>query len=60
MSAAKTNAQRQAELRARRALDENRTEVRGIYANPNDHQEIKDEAAKIARRRQRAEKRAKG
>lgn len=56
----KTNAQRQAKFRARKAQEQNATEVRGIFAHPDDHQQIKDEAAKIARRRQRAEKRAKG
>ena len=58
MTAAKTNAERQRELRARRKLDEDRTEVRGIYAHPDDHAEVKEAAAKIARRRQRAAKRS--
>ena len=53
----KTNAQRQQDLRNRRKLEENRTEVRGIFAHPDDHQQIKDEAAKIARRRTRLAKR---
>jgi hypothetical protein len=57
MSAAKTNAERQREFRARKAQTE-ATEVRGIFAHPDDHQQIKDEAAKIARRRQRVAKRA--
>lgn len=54
---AKTNAERQREFRARKAAEQ-LTEVRGIMAHPDDHQSIKDEAAKIARRRQRAAKRA--
>jgi len=56
MSAAKTNAERQREFRQRKA-DTAATEVRGIFAHPDDHQQIKDEAAKIARRRTRLEKR---
>lgn len=50
MSPAKTNAERQREFRARQA-EQQATEVRGIFAHPDDHQQIKDEAAKIARRR---------
>lgn len=57
MTAAKTNAERQREYRARQA-QQNQTEVRGIFAHPDDHQAVKDEAAKINRRRQRAQKRA--
>ena len=57
MSAAKTNAERQREFRARQA-ERQTTEVRGIFAHPDDHAEVKEAAAKIARRRQRAEKRA--
>ena len=34
------------------------TEVRGIFAHPDDHAEVKEAAAKIARRRARAAKRA--
>jgi hypothetical protein len=56
MSAAKTNAERQREFRQRKA-DTETTEVRGIFAHPDDHQQIKDEAAKIARRRTRLAKR---
>lgn len=37
---AKTNAQKQADLRERR-LSEGKTEVRGIYAKPKDHAKIK-------------------
>lgn len=58
MSPAKTNAERQREFRARKALEQNVTEVRGIFAHPDDHAEVKDAAAKITRRRQRAAKRA--
>jgi len=57
MTAAKTNAERQREFRARKAQTE-ATEVRGIFAHPDNHAELKDAAAKIARRRQRAAKRA--
>jgi len=56
VSAAKTNAERQREFRQRKA-DTEATEVRGIFAHPDDHQQIKDDAAKIARRRQRLAKR---
>ena len=48
------NARYQREFRARKA---EAPEVRGIFAHPDDHQQIKDEAAKIARRRTRLEKR---
>lgn len=57
MSPAKTNAERQREYRARKAA-ETVTEVRGIFAHLDDHAEVKEAAAKIARRRQRAAKRA--
>lgn len=57
MSPAKTNAERQAAFRARKATEQQATEVRGIFAHPDDHQQIKDEAAKIARRRTRLAKR---
>lgn len=53
-SAAKTAAERQAAFRARKAES---PEVRGIFAHPEDHQAIKEAAAKITRKRQRAEKR---
>lgn len=56
MTAAKTNAERQREFRQRKA-DTEATEVRGIFAHPEDHQAVKDEAAKINRRRARATKR---
>ena len=57
MTAAKTNAERQREFRARQA-EQKATEVRGIFAHPHDHAEVKEAAAKIARRRTRACKRA--
>ena len=59
MSAAKTNAERQRAFRKRMATEQQATEVRGIFAHPDDHAEVKEAAAKIARRRQRAVKRAK-
>lgn len=55
---AKTGAQRIAELRARRAAD-GIVEVRGIFAHQDDHEAIKESAAKITRKRERAAK-AKG
>jgi len=54
---AKTNAERQREFRQRKAGTE-AVEVRGIFAHPDDHQAVKDEAAKINRRRARAVKKA--
>lgn len=48
MTTAKTNAQRQADFRARRAST---PEVRGIYARPEDHAAIKKAAAKITKSR---------
>ena len=57
MSAAKTNAERQREFRQRKA-DTGATEVRGIFAHPDDRQAVKDEAAKINRRRARSVKKA--
>jgi hypothetical protein len=50
---AKTNAQRQAEFRARK-IEEAATEVRGIFAHADDHAAIKEHAAKLAKRRERA------
>jgi len=58
MNAAKTNAERQREFRARQA-EQKSTEVRGIFAHPDDHAEVKDAAAKIWRRRARADRKAK-
>lgn len=57
MSPAKTNSERQREFRQRKA-ETQATEVRGIFAHPDDHAEVKEAAAKIARRRQRAAQRA--
>lgn len=54
----KTNAERQREFRARKASEQNATEVRGIFAHPDDHQVVKNEAAKINRRRARLAKKA--
>ena len=54
---AKTTAERQREFRARQA-GQKATEVRGIFAHPDDHQAVKDEAAKINRRRARSVKKA--
>ena len=54
---AKTNAERQREFRQRKA-DTEATEVRGIFSHPDDHAEVKEAAAKIARRRQRLAKRS--
>lgn len=44
---AKTNAEKQAALRARRAA-EGITEVRGLYAKTEHHAEIKQAARKVA------------
>jgi len=49
------NARYQREFRARKA---EAPEVRGIFAHPDDHQAVKDEAAKINRRRARTVKKA--
>ena len=57
MTTAKTNAERQREYRQRKA-EQQATEVRGIFAHPDDHAEVKEAAAKIARRRARVAKRA--
>jgi len=56
MTTAKTNAQRQQALRDRRSET---PEVRGVFAHPDDHADIKSHAEKLARRRARlAAKRA--
>jgi hypothetical protein len=47
---AKTNAERQAEFRQRKAQQQT-TEVRGIFAHPEDHADIKSHARLVARRR---------
>jgi len=49
---AKTNAERQRQYRDRKA-QEGETEVRGIYAHPDDHQAVKAYAEKLARKRQK-------
>ena len=54
---AKTTAERQREFRARQA-GQQATEVRGIFAHPDEHRAVKDEAAKINRRRARSVKKA--
>ena len=57
LNAAKTNAERQAAFRERKATEQQATEVRGIFVHPNDHAEVKEAAVKIARRRTRLAKR---
>lgn len=49
---AQTNAQRQAAFRLRKA-DNASIEVRGIFANPDDHAVLKEYAKKLARKRTR-------
>jgi hypothetical protein len=56
MAAAKTTAERQRKFRARQEKQK-LAEVRGIFANPDDHPDVKEAAAKIARKRARASKR---
>lgn len=51
---AKTPAERQAAYRARKA---DTPEVRGAFAYPDDHQAIRDYAAKLQRKREREAKR---
>lgn len=48
-----TNAERQAAFRKRQA-DQLATEVRGIFANKEDHAAIKNYAAKLAKKRAKA------
>ena len=55
MTTAKTKAERQRAFRARKAAQTS-TEVRGVFARPDDHQAVKDYAAKLAKRRAKAEK----
>ena len=52
---AKTNAERQREFRARKATEQQATEVRGIFAHPDDHAPIKEHAAKLARKRAKSQ-----
>ena len=54
---AKTSTERGRAFRARKE-EQKLTEVRHIFAHPDDHAEVKLSAAKIVRRRVRAEKRA--
>lgn len=53
---AKTSAERQASFRQRKATEQQATEVRGVFAHPDDHADIKAQAGKIARRRARIAK----
>ena len=48
-----TNAERQRAFRARKA-GQATTEVRGVFAHPDDHQAVKDYAAKLAKKRAKA------
>ena len=48
-----TNAERQRAFRARKAAQA-ATEVRGLFAHPDDHQAVKDYAAKLASKRAKA------
>ena len=50
-----TNAERQRAFRARKAA-QTAAEVRGVFAHPDDHQAVKDYAAKLAKKRAKAEK----
>lgn len=52
---AKTSTQRAAAF-AERQKDLGRKEIRHLWAHPEDHQPIRDAAAKLARRRERAAK----
>lgn len=53
MSQVKTSAERQRAYRARKAQQQ-LTEVRGIFAHPEDHGAIKSAAAKINKRRSKS------
>jgi hypothetical protein len=57
MTTAKTNAERQADLKAAHALA-GRNKVHNLWAHPDDKPAIKAYAAKLARRRERLAKRA--
>ena len=50
---AKTNAQRQAELKERRKAA-GMVPITNLWAHPDDVQEIREAAAKLARRREKA------
>lgn len=56
-AAPKTNAERQADLKARR-IAAGLVPVTNLWAHPEDVEAIRDHAAKLARRRERAAKRA--
>ena len=56
MSPAKTNAERQADLKARRVAA-GLVQVSNLWAHPDDVAPIKAHAAKLVKRRQRGEKR---
>ena len=49
-----TNAERQRAFRARKA-GQATTEVRGLFAHPDDHQAVKDYAAKLSKKRAKTE-----
>lgn len=49
-----TNAERQRAFRARKA-GQATTEVRGVFAHPDDHQAVKDYAAKLSKKRAKTE-----
>jgi hypothetical protein len=53
---AKTTAERQREFRARRSAD-SIIEVRGLFAHVDDHAQMKAHAAKLAKKRERADRR---
>jgi hypothetical protein len=55
MSSAKTNAERQADLKARRVAA-GLVPVTNLWAHPDDVQPIRDHAAKLARKRARESK----
>jgi hypothetical protein len=57
MSPAKTNAERQADLKARRVAA-GLVPVTNLWAHPDDVQAIRDHAAKLARRRERLKRAA--
>jgi hypothetical protein len=57
MSAAKTSAKRQAELKARRTAA-GLVALRNVWVHPDDVPEMREHAAKLARRRERLAKRA--
>jgi hypothetical protein len=57
MSPAKTNAERQADLKARRTAA-GLVSLKNVWVHPDDVPEMREHAAKLARRRERAAKRA--